>query len=169
MFTNKPILVVYFCNPSYVEDIGRRIAVLGWSWAKTWEPIWKITKAKRTWGIDQVIECLPSNHEDLSSRGSSVTLLACSLMSSEKNACFHVTYFHYPGVFAHTFFQCPACSDGSKMVLNIVRRLPSFFKGAFILSTWVFYWYSDWFLLWVIQEEAMWKLFPFYDLDLDVM
>jgi hypothetical protein len=39
--------------------------VQGWPRAKMQDPIWKITKAKRTRGVAQALEHLPSKHEDL--------------------------------------------------------------------------------------------------------
>jgi hypothetical protein len=41
------------CNPCYAGGIGRRITIWGQgqAQAKTWDPIWKITKAKKGWGF----------------------------------------------------------------------------------------------------------------------
>jgi hypothetical protein len=40
------------------------------TWAYMRDPIWKIAKAKRGWGMTQVVECLPSKHKALSSSSS---------------------------------------------------------------------------------------------------
>jgi hypothetical protein len=45
--TNKPGVVVHICNPTCVKSICRRIAVWGQTWAKTQDPIHKITKEKK--------------------------------------------------------------------------------------------------------------------------
>jgi hypothetical protein len=45
--------------------IGRRITVRGWPLAQAWKPIWKITKAKKSRVMAQVVECLHSKSEAL--------------------------------------------------------------------------------------------------------
>jgi hypothetical protein len=52
--------------------IGRRISVLGWSQAKSEDPISKITKVKRAGGMAQMVESLPSKCMALSSNTSTV-------------------------------------------------------------------------------------------------
>jgi hypothetical protein len=59
---NKLDVVFRICNPSYRGGIGRRTVVQGWPRKKVWEPIWKITKAKRAEGMVQVIEHLLNKH-----------------------------------------------------------------------------------------------------------
>jgi hypothetical protein len=38
-YIGRPGVVVYTCNPSYIEDIGRRTMVGSWPQAKTEDPI----------------------------------------------------------------------------------------------------------------------------------
>jgi hypothetical protein len=50
-----------------VEGVDRRIVVQSCTQVKIQDPIWKTTKAKQIWGISQVAEHLPIQHEDVSS------------------------------------------------------------------------------------------------------
>jgi hypothetical protein len=52
--------------PHYEAGIGR-IVVLGQPRSKTQDPIQKITKTKRAWGVAQVVEHLPSKCKALCS------------------------------------------------------------------------------------------------------
>jgi hypothetical protein len=64
---SKLSVVACACDPSYMEGVGR-IVVWGQSQAKTWEFIWKITKAKKRLGdMAQAVDHLPSRHKVLSS------------------------------------------------------------------------------------------------------
>jgi hypothetical protein len=63
-------MVVHNWNPSYVGGIGKRTVVQGWPQTKTQNPIQKITKAKRTGSMAQVVECLPTKLRALSSTSS---------------------------------------------------------------------------------------------------
>jgi hypothetical protein len=53
-------MVVHACNPNYAGSISKRITEQGQAWAKMWNPIWKIPKAKRAGGVVWVVECLLS-------------------------------------------------------------------------------------------------------------
>jgi hypothetical protein len=54
-------------HPDYKEGVNGDLGA-GQPWQKkTWEPTWKITKAKKGWGMAQVVEPLPSKYEALSS------------------------------------------------------------------------------------------------------
>jgi hypothetical protein len=53
---NKMDIVVNVCNPSYRGCVIRRTTVQVLPWQKPLSPYLKITKAKRTGGIAQVVE-----------------------------------------------------------------------------------------------------------------
>jgi hypothetical protein len=59
--------VAYTCNPRQEGSVGRRIKVQGWPQAKTQDPTYKITKAKRAESVAQVVELPPSKYKTLSS------------------------------------------------------------------------------------------------------
>jgi hypothetical protein len=51
---------VHACNPSYVGGWDQEDHGSGPVWANSlWDPIFKITRAKWTGGLAQVLECLP--------------------------------------------------------------------------------------------------------------
>jgi hypothetical protein len=55
---------------SYTIDENKRITVWSQPLAKTWHPIWKITKANRAGGMTQVVQCLSSKCKGLISNSS---------------------------------------------------------------------------------------------------
>jgi hypothetical protein len=65
---NKMDIVVNVCNPSYRGCVIRRTTVQVLPWQKPLSPYLKITKAKRTGGVAQVVECLSSKHKALTSK-----------------------------------------------------------------------------------------------------
>jgi hypothetical protein len=56
-------MVVHICNPGYLGGRDRIVAVWGQLAKLAWEPIWKQTQGKRTRGMAQVVERLPSKYE----------------------------------------------------------------------------------------------------------
>jgi hypothetical protein len=63
-----PGTVAHTYNPRYAGGaIGSRIMVQGWPQQKSQGPTCKITKAKRTGSVAQVIKHLPSKYKALSS------------------------------------------------------------------------------------------------------
>jgi flagellar biosynthesis/type III secretory pathway protein FliH len=64
--------MVHVCNPSYIESIGRRIVVKDWPGQKQ-DPTWKLKNAKRNRVVAQMVECLLSKCEALSSNCSITT------------------------------------------------------------------------------------------------
>jgi hypothetical protein len=67
---NKAGMVVCTCYPSNVGSMGRRMEVEGWLWGKKHETLSKKIKQKRAGSVVQVIECLPSKYDTLSSNPS---------------------------------------------------------------------------------------------------
>jgi hypothetical protein len=57
-------------NPVYLVGIGRRSWSKGSPKQKAWDPVWKVTKAKKDWDVAQVVECLPSKSKALNSKPS---------------------------------------------------------------------------------------------------
>jgi hypothetical protein len=56
-------MVLRVCNPSCEGDLGRRLPILGSSWAKVQDPTWKRTKIKKDWGRGLVVKHLPTKHK----------------------------------------------------------------------------------------------------------
>jgi hypothetical protein len=67
--TNKPCMVVHFCNLNYVGSINRRTVLPGQSGQKV-RPYLKITKAKSAGGVAQVVDLPPSKCKAMSSNPS---------------------------------------------------------------------------------------------------
>jgi hypothetical protein len=63
--TNKPSTVHMPVIPTMWEATGRKIMVQDLTWTKMGELTWKLTKSKKqkrkSKGMSQVVECLPSN------------------------------------------------------------------------------------------------------------
>jgi hypothetical protein len=65
-------------DPSYMGGPERSIIVQSQPQAKMWDPIWKITKAKRAGGVAQVVKHLLNKHKALSLKPSTAFKKKCT-------------------------------------------------------------------------------------------
>jgi hypothetical protein len=89
-------VLVCIYHPNYVGGVKRKITVQVPAWAKIWNPIWNIIKAKRTGSMAQVIECLYIKYEVLSLNHS--TAKKGKLLNALAFQHFSIFVFSYWGV-----------------------------------------------------------------------